>query len=593
MKILNKDITGVIFSNLNVNSIKKFMKSIKCSYTLTLLIKLFLNEQPYSLTFRNRNAILQSTILNNEYHIPIPKALKRSYLNTINWLECIAQGVFIIYQGVKIIYININKKKCSVLQITRKIYSLAVNRELSAIAICYNDYKLKSICLKVYSSEGKIMYCLPINYRIKKMVFDNESIYFIVYTKCRELSQMNLTNKENNQIYNGCKIDEIYLKNNYLFVIIKKAIMLIDTRDLNNISFIKLDSTPQRFYSLSDYSFLVLHENLLFYEFNIHSQSLKRLYFEFNMIKERHIGAHRYNVYSESKDNLIILNSKVYYIINKSNMTCTFKGLCEYDTFYIDGINNKIINFLYAGINNTISLKIEEYELIDFSKAINAYNLVPNIYTNSDCYHVPNSKNFFINFSGRAFYYNFLAGTAVDLSFIAHNILPISDTLICYKVKDCIFWYNLLTKRKTLITECPNFKSWKYMNNYLVIRNRRNILIYDLKLGCISDEIKFDDTYRFYTFFDRLICIKTGTESITYTIKNGLLEKIWTASYFNFYYDDRCVYSFAKGNQMVCIDKNASLIYKPASRENIKNMNLSLEKKKKLIRRLKKGFDDC
>jgi hypothetical protein len=591
MKFLNKDITGIILSNLTINSIKKFMKLTRCKYTLTLLIKHFLNKNPYTLVYRNPNAIFQSTILNKEYHISIPNALKRSYLNTIYWIESIAQGVFIIYQGVKIIFANINKRKCSVLQITRKIYSLAVNRELSAIAICYNDHKLKSICLKVYNSEGKIMYCLPLNFRIKKMVFDNDYMYYNAFRS--ELRRMNLANKEDSLVYNKCKIERIYLKNNYLFVIIKKAIMLINTRDLHNISFIKLDKTPQCFYSLSDYSFLVLYENLFFYEFNIYSQSLKRLYFEVDMKKER---AHCYEIYSESKDNLILLNNKIYYIINKSNMKCIFKGYCDYDSFYIDGIKNKLLSFRYSGLNNTISLSIKEYELFDFSKAINVYNLLSNQGTYYMCYQIPHSKNCLIRTDReQIYYYNYLANT-VEAHLLntsgGHNIVPLSDTLICCDFNDDVFLYNLLTKVKTIIAKCQYLMFLDKLNNYLVILNRTIITIYDLKLRCVSDEITFDYIYKYKTYFNCLIYVETQNEKFVYTIKCGLLNKLWNGNYLYLSSDDHCVYIFAKDNQMMCIDKDANIICKLASKENVKNTNLSLKDKEILSCKLKRGFDN-
>jgi hypothetical protein len=408
-----------------------------------------------------------------------------------------------------------------------------------------------------------------------------------------ELRRMNLTNKEDSLVNNKCKIESIYLKNNYLFVIIKKAITLIDTRDLHNISFIKLDRTPQCFYSLSDYSFLVLHENLLFYEFNIHSHSLKRLYFEIDIKKE---SARRYRIYSNSKDNLILLNNKIYYIINKSNMKCIFKGYCDYDSFYIDGIKNKLLSFLYSGLDNIISLLIKEYELFDFSKAINVYNLLSNQGTYYICYQIPHSKNFLIRTNrDTIYYYNYLANT-VETHLLntsgGDDIVPLADTLICCDFNDDVFLYNLLTKVKTIIAKCPNLKSLDKLNNYLVILNRTIITIYDLKLRCVSDEISFDYIYKYKTYFNCLIYVEAQNEKFVYTIKCGLLKKLWNGNYLYLSSDDHCVYIFAKDNQMICIEKDTNIIYKLASKENVKNTNLPLKDKEILIRKLKRGFDN-
>jgi hypothetical protein len=85
MKLLNKDIKGIILSNLNTNEIQISMKSIRCSDFLKMLIKRFITEQSYILYESSKNAVFKSEILMRHYSIPVPKHINKVYLeNTFN-----------------------------------------------------------------------------------------------------------------------------------------------------------------------------------------------------------------------------------------------------------------------------------------------------------------------------------------------------------------------------------------------------------------------------------------------------------------------------------------------------------------------------
>jgi hypothetical protein len=151
------------------------------------------------------------------------------------------------------------------------------------LTICYRDKKLDRKSLKVYNAEGNVIHYIPVfEHKINIMKYFNDNIYYTVSGRCRELRRIDLLSKEISLIYNKAKIGNIYFKKNYIFIVIKNAIVMFDTTTLQNLSIVKLNGTPKRFVSFTDHSCLVLHGDNLFYEFNIEIQSFKRLYFDFD-----------------------------------------------------------------------------------------------------------------------------------------------------------------------------------------------------------------------------------------------------------------------------------------------------------------------
>jgi hypothetical protein len=599
MKFLNIDIRSIILSNLHIKDIKKSIKATKCLELLRPMVRIFTTEQTFELKEEHTNAILQSNILNTEYSIPIPKALKKGLSTNVFWIECLTQGVSLIFKSPKIIYLNLNKKSCSLLH-TGKVYNKSINKENLTLAIYYKDKKLNRKSLKVYNAEGNVIYYVPVfEYKIKRMVYFNDSIYYTVPGRRCELRQINLLSKENNLIYNKAMIEKLFIKKIYLFTVIKNAIVLFDTTTLQQLSIVKLNGTPKSFTSLSDSSCLVLHGDGLFYEFNIESQSFKRLYFDFDKNNNDFDNPYCCRIYSENKDCLIIWVDNIYYIINKLNMAYIFKGYCDYDNFYIDGVNNKIFRFLYSAVGKNNFLKVLEYELIDFTKIININNLFPNeniIYMNY--YQIPFSKNFLINFNWteEVYYYHYLSNKAVKvLETTSLHLTPISDTFISYKDDQGIIMFNIFTKTKTIIAKCFDLIDLEKINDFLLILGRTNITLYNLKLKYISYENNTNYLINgkcigFGIYFDKLLFLVSNSEKIIYTIKFGQLEKVWGCSKTNFigiYSDDEYVYIFTKDNQMIYINKDATLLIKPVTKENIMDTNIELDHQNLLLRLIK------
>jgi hypothetical protein len=148
--------------------------------------------------------------------------------------------------------------------------------------------------------------------------------------------------------------------------------------------------------------------------------------------------------------------------------------------------------------------------------------------------------------------------------------------------------FNILTKTKTVIAKCSDFINWKKINDYLVILGRKNIILYSLKLKTISYENNIDhpnDKYKWFKiYFDSLLYIYSKIEETMYTVKLGQLKKVWSCcNTKEIYLDDKYVYIFTEDNQMVCIDKDANLLLKPVTKENIMDTNLELNDKRELL----------
>jgi hypothetical protein len=81
MQLLNKDIKGIMLFNININDIKKLLKTTKNLDTLKLLLNIYVNEVSYTLHYQIDHGILKSNILKERYDIPVPKTIKRVFLN--------------------------------------------------------------------------------------------------------------------------------------------------------------------------------------------------------------------------------------------------------------------------------------------------------------------------------------------------------------------------------------------------------------------------------------------------------------------------------------------------------------------------------
>jgi hypothetical protein len=303
MQFLNKYIKDIILLNINFNEIKKLIKTTKNMESLILLMRIYNNEVSYAVHDDSHYTILESNILKKRYDISVSKTIKKGFFKRFTWLECLDYGIFVINQRGKIIYVNTITKNLSVLLPKRKILSYNINKDSSTLALFYRDYKLKTRCLKIFDSTGNVVYYLndfmPL---IKDMIF-NENILFYIVRGRNELRCVDLIKNEDSSIYKKSQLHGLYIKNNTLLTTVTKAVLLFGAMSNDIISVIKLDITPQVFYSLSANSFLVLHGNNFLYDFNIQSLSFKRLYFEF----DTYIESYYLKVYSESEYNLIIL----------------------------------------------------------------------------------------------------------------------------------------------------------------------------------------------------------------------------------------------------------------------------------------------
>jgi hypothetical protein len=593
MKLLNNDIKDIIFSNLKVNDIQVHMKSIKCLVMLKILVRLFINEHPYTLYVRSGVAAFSCNVQTSHYYIPVTEELREiSKYRYIVWEECLKEGIFIAYiQGTAVIYINSNTKYCSVLQLTATILNRYINQENSTFTL---HYKCQRKCLKVFNSEGSIVHDQSFcRYKINLMVYDNDKLYFTDY-KSKALKLADLKNDNVNNIYTNekNKIQNLFLQNKYLFTTIENAILLFDTRNLQKISVIQLNDTPRKFYPLTLNSVLVLYNDNFFYELNTQNNSFKRLYFEF----DRHIDVCA-KVHLGKDETVIIELGSVYYVIDTVTMSCIYKGDSLISCVY--GINNKIMSFKYSR-NNPLFLEIKEYELIDFSKVIDLNNLLPNenlTYMNE--YQIPLSKNFIFSQCPKTYYYYNYLNNTVEHIFEAdiRNIIPFSSKYIYYEDEGNIILYNYRNKTNKVLFKFTYVDRFEKVNNssFIIIHDHNNIKIYDHKLKCIIFSERSTSRFPYFEkIFDGLFYITTCNEALIYAIKQGKVEKLWDEPMDNFFiihynYKEACL--ITKDRKMVCFDRQCTIIVKQSTRENIKSLGLASINEKHLLSLIKEN--DC
>jgi hypothetical protein len=398
-----------------------------------------------------------------------------------SWIECLKEGNFIAYiERAPVIHINSNTEYCSALQLTTRILNSYINRENSTFTLYY---ECQSKCLKVFNSEDSVVHDKPFcRYSIDLIVYDNDRLYFTDYkTKALRLADLNNDNVNNIYINKSSKIQSLLLQNKYLFTAIENAILLFDTRSLQNMSVIQLNDTPREFYPLTSNSVLVLYNDDLFYELNTQNDSFKRLYFEF----DRYIN--KYRKVSLGKEGTVIIElGYVYYVIDTVNMNCIYKGLCLDSCVY--GLNNNIMRFQYSN-KNPIFLEIKEYELIDFSKVIDLNNLFPNeLLTDITEYQIPLSKNFIFSQCPKTYYYNYLNNTVEHIFDASGNIVTFSSKYIYYEDEGNIILYNYRKKTNTVLFKFIDVGEFERVGNsslIIIIHDKHNIKVYDHGLKCI------------------------------------------------------------------------------------------------------------
>jgi hypothetical protein len=595
MELLNY-IKNTIFSNLKMNEIQVFMKSIKCSDMLKILVKLFFNEQPYKLIEQGGVAAFSCKIQHSQYYIPITEELNEIFNNRFIflWIEYLREGVFVAYQEPAVIYINSNTKDCSTLQLVTNILNRYINRENSTFTLYY---ECQGKFLKVFNSEGPVVHDQPFRHVINLMVYDNDKLYFTDY-KSKALKLVDLKNDNNdddnnvNNIYTNenNKIQSLFLQNNYLFTAIEYAILLFDTRNLQNMSVIQLNNTPRNFYPLTSNSVLVLNNDNFFYELNTQNNNFKRLYFEFdhyiNKCADVHLG--------KDETVIIVLNS-VYYVIDTVNMLCIYKDYCLYSSVF--GKNNKIISFEYSR-KNPLFLEIKEYELIAFSKVIDLNNLLQNKdLMNSIAYEIPLSKNFILGLWPKSYYYYSYPNNTVEHIFEteSYDIIPFSSKYIYYKDGGDIMLYNYRNKTNTVLFEFIRVDKFEKVNNtsFIIIHDRSNIKVYDHKQKYIIFSETLTSRYQeFGQPFDGLFTMTTCSEALIYAIKQGKVEKLWNESMDNFYkirYNDKEAYLITRDGKVVCIDRQCNIIVKQLTRENIKSIGLTSVEEQHLLSLIKEN----
>jgi hypothetical protein len=280
----------------------------------------------------------------------------------------------------------------------------------------------------------------------------------------------------------------------------------------------------------------------------------------------------------------------MYYVIDSVNMSCIYKGFYRYENSCVYGINNKIISFEYSQIKKPLFLEIKVYELIDFSKVIDLNNLFPNeSLTYITEHQIPLSKNFIFSHRYKTYYYNYLNNTIEHIFDAGRNIIPFSSKYIYYKDEGNIIFYNYRNKTNTVLFKFIDVDKFEKVNNssLIIIHDEHNIKVYDHKLKCIIFSETLTSRYlEFEKIFDRLIYITTCNEALIYTIKQGIVEKLWDEpmnNFFKFLYNDKEACLITKDRKMICFDRQCNIIVKQLTRENINNLDLTLTEYQSLL----------
>jgi hypothetical protein len=593
MKILNKDIQGVILSYLGINEMKKLMISTKCSTLLKAIVIYCNNKQIYTLHDQSLNVILKSNITRTTYNIPIPKNIKKAFYDEFNWIECLTEGVYVINQKSRIFYINTNNKSCSILQYN-KMLDYSVNRETSTLCLYYYNSKLSDNCLKVYNSEGKEESYIPnFKYSIKEMIYGDNFLYYIDKGESK-LICFDLKNNTSECLYERVGLYGIYLKEKHLLTIAYKTVILCDTTRRTNIQLINLDVIPVVLCPLSKKTFLALDEDGKSYQLNLDTRDFQKLCFELDNGLKLSYGT-RSAIYSkEGLKYFIIMFGRLYYIIRKNDLSCIFKGYCDLKRNYcLDWGKKLALNFAHSKVNGNLVFKIDEYELVDNTKVINVGNLLDKKPAWVNSYQLPSSKNFIVKVNDVKsvyYYFNYSKNTIEELfeSEGSGAMVPLTNYSMCYFKEGEVVKYNYLNETKTVLFKTSNIYGIEKLNNFLVINRRENCIdIYDLKLRDFVLSGKHAlRRFRDQIYFDKLLYIHSFEGDVIYTTQNGKLEKLWseTSAYVSGIYSDKdFMYVFTSKSEMVCFDRESKITVKALNATNIESTNLDTDVKEELL----------
>jgi hypothetical protein len=586
MKILNKDIQGVILSYLGINEMKKLMISTKCSTLLKAIVIYCKNKQIYNFHDQSLNVIFKSSITRSTYNIPIPKNIKKAFYNEFNWIECLAEGVYVINQKSRIFYINTNNKSCSILQYN-KMLDYSVNRETSTLCLYYYNSKLIDNCLKVYNSEGKEESYIPnFKYPIKEMAYVDNYLYYIDKGESK-LICFDLKNNTSDCLYERVGLYGIYLKEKHLLTTANKTVILCDTTRRSNIQLINLDVIPIVLCPLSKNTFLAFDEDGKSYQLNLDTHDFQKLCFELDIGFKLSYGSCSAVYSKESLKYFIIMIGRLYYIIRKSDLSYIFKGYCDLKRNYcLDWGKKLVLNFAYSKVNSNLAFKIQEYELIDTTKVINVGNLLDRKPGWINSYKLPSSKNFIVKVNDvkpAYYYFNYYKNTTEELFEIEGSgvIVPLTYYSICYYKEGEVVNYNHLNKTKTVLFKSSYIYSIEKLNNFLVINREDNCIdIYDLVLRDFVLLGKHSlRRFQNQIYFDKFLYIYSFNDNVIYTTQNGKLEKLWSetnAKVSGIYSDKDFMYVFTSKNEMICIDRESKITVKAKNTQNIESTNLEM-----------------
>jgi hypothetical protein len=472
----------------------------------------------------------------------------------------------------------------------QKIYNYNVNKDNSSLTILYNNSKLKTKSIKVFNYSGKEEhFCPDFKPDINDMIYANNLLYYIAEDS-RGMRSIDLVDNTDILIYkNESNMRRLYVNGQYLLAIFENSIILYDTKiqSKQNINVININVSPRTFYPFTHNTVLVVsYENLL-YELNIDTGGLKRLSFE---LTNDFIDG--FNIYSESQETIIISIDRIYYIMRKTDMKCVFKGFCDpkFSNYYLDSVNKRLINFLYSRERKNLFFKVDEYELADFVKFVKNDEIFhSDMRYTYKLYQLPSTKDFLIKLGNGSIYYYKYYNKEVEhiyeAEWITHELIPLTNYLICFYNSEDIILYNHIKKTTIVIFKILFLYCIKKLNNFIVIiHDSCYIDVYNYKSKSLVLSEKA--TYDVEVYFDKLLYVNTYTGRIIYTTKDSKLVRLWTeteSNFFGIYSDKKFVYIFTKNKELISIDKSSNISVELANAKNIEKINIIPDLKENLL----------
>jgi hypothetical protein len=537
MTFLNKDIISIIASNLHKDLAINLLPETRSKVILGALAKV-LNRVEFKINYIKRSDKdnesiyygislgLDNSFNEEEYEVNLPSDSK---IDDKFLIKRFGKGIFLLIKS-EILYVNINNDKSLVLfPHAEGLLNYSINNENSTITVYYFEFQYDRYSFKVFNSEGQMIHYVPSFKKIGAFIYYNEVLF---YTQGRMLMGFHLSKNSYFNIYNNHKYknNELFIKDGILFSVIIDGILIYDTNSTDNIRLIKLDISPKRFFPFLNDSLLILHGDNFFYEFNILSQNFKRLYFEVDKILN---AGNSIEIYSDSVgENFAFLYEDIYYVINKMNKQCYYRGYNAYRYCYIDIFSDSFFSFSIRQYNNKV-LKIEGSPLRPYSKIILTNELLQGQTISIECaYLMPKSTNIlFYTEENEIYYYTSYNN---NIRFIKKaqeyvKLVPISHFVgFYYKLHGCLYIYNLRNNSEKIISynSIENIKRFGHYN--LITHDGCFISVYDNRfenLICL-EEFAGNLNIRCY-YDDRFLIIHSAGLHYVYKLEGGVLIKLY------------------------------------------------------------------